>query len=171
MKRLCGNTWGRAAGLDFGLKSKGSLMSIRPRPGFTLIETIAAITILAVAIPPMLWAVQEAQIQRVNPMLASKARWLATEKLEDIIADRHSDSGSRGYDYLIAANYAAQNKGDITGYEQFSRTVTIDPETDALFVPTVDGGYKTVTVSVGWDNATGNAMSLAISTVLTEYTP
>ncbi len=146
-------------------------MTTRPRPGFTLIETIAAITILAVAIPPMLWAVREAQIQRVNPMLASKARWLATEKLEDIIADRHS-TGVRGWGYLVPASpYAAENKGDITGYEQFSRTVTIDPETDALFVPTVDGGYTTVTVTVGWDNATGKAMSLAISTVLTEYTP
>ena len=146
-------------------------MTTRPRTGFTLIETMAAITILAVAIPPMLWSVRGAQIQRVNPMLASRARWLATEKLEDIIADRHSDSGNRGYDYLIAANYPVENKGDITGYLQFSRTVTFDPETDALFVATVDGGYMTVTVTVGWDNATGDAMLLGISTVLTEYDP
>ncbi len=145
-------------------------MTTRPRPGFTLIETIAAITILAVAIPPMLWAVQEAQIQRANPMLASKARWLATEKLEDIIADRHS-TGARGWGYLVPASpYAAENKGDITGYEQFSRTVTISAETMADLV-TAGVGYITVTVTVGWDNATGDAMSLGISTVLTEYTP
>ncbi|MHC4274668.1 MAG: type IV pilus modification PilV family protein, partial [Planctomycetota bacterium] len=54
------------------------------RRGFTLIETVAAIVILAVAVPPMLWAVAQAQHKRANPMLASKARWLAMEKLEDI---------------------------------------------------------------------------------------
>ena len=49
--------------------------------------------------------------------------------------------------------------------------MTFEPETDALFVPTCDGGYMTVTVTVGWDNATGGAMLLGISTVLTEYDP
>ncbi|MCZ6542471.1 MAG: type II secretion system protein, partial [Planctomycetota bacterium] len=72
-------------------------MSTARTHGFTLLETIAAVVILALAIPPMLWAVREAHIQRVNPMLASKARWLATEKLEDIIADRHSTT--RGWAY------------------------------------------------------------------------
>ncbi len=144
-------------------------MTTRPRPGFTLIETIAAITILAVAIPPMLWAVREAHIQRVNPMLASKARWLATEKLEDVIADRHS-TGTRGWGYLVPTSpYPPELGGSIAGYEQFSREVEIDPETNALFVPTASGGYITVTVKVGWDNATGDAMSLKISTVLTNY--
>ncbi len=155
---------------SLGLRPRvqGSLMTTRPRPGFTLIETIAAITILAVAIPPMLWAVREAQIQRVNPMLASKARWLATEKLEDVIADRHS-TGARGWGYLVPASpYAAENKGDIAGYEQFKRTVTISAETMADLV-TAGVGYITVTVTVEWDNATGDAMSLGISTVLTNY--
>ena len=35
----------------------------RPRAGFTLIETIAAIVILSLAIPPMLWAVREAHLK------------------------------------------------------------------------------------------------------------
>ena len=159
---------------SLGLRPRvqGSLMTTRPRPGFTLIETIAAITILAVAIPPMLWAVREAQVQRVNPMLASKARWLATEKLEDVIADRHS-TGARGWGYMVPASpYATENKGDIAGYEQFSRTVTISAETLAdLVTASAGGGYITVTVTVEWDNATGDAMSLGISTVLTNYSP
>ena len=87
--------------------------------GFTLIETVVAIVILAVAVPPMLWAVAQAQYKRANPMQASKARWLAVEKLEDIIADRHSESGNRGWDYLITANYSDEDPGDITGYPQY----------------------------------------------------
>ena len=89
--------------------SRDSLMTKRTgsttRRGFTLIESIAAVVILAIAVPPMMFAVRDAHVQRVNPMLVSKARWLATEKLEDVIADRHCDS--RGFDYLTGGNYPA----------------------------------------------------------------
>jgi prepilin-type N-terminal cleavage/methylation domain-containing protein len=144
----------------------------RPRPsGFTLIETVVAIVILAVAVPPMLWAVTQAQHQRANPMLASKARWLAVEKLEDIIADRHSESGNRGWDYLVPGNYANENPGDITGYPMFSRTVTFNETQADLVTADSNGGYMNVTVTVSWTNAEGDAQSLDISTVLTEYVP
>ena len=69
-------------------------MASARRRGFTLIETIAAIVILAIALPPMLFAIRDAHVQRVNPVLVSQARWLATEKLEDILADRHSASAT-----------------------------------------------------------------------------
>ena len=142
----------------------------RPR-GFTLIETVAAIVILAVAVPPMLWAVAQAQYKRANPMLASKARWMAVEKLEDIIADRHSESGNRGWDYLTAANYSDENPGDITGYPQFGRTVTFLETQADLSTADSNGGYMNVTVTVTWTNAEGDSLSLSISTVLTEYVP
>jgi prepilin-type N-terminal cleavage/methylation domain-containing protein len=139
--------------------------------GFTLIETVAAIVILAVAVPPMLWAVAQAQYKRANPMQASKARWMAVEKLEDIIADRHSESGNRGWDYLVTANYSDENPGDITGYPQFGRTVAFLETQADLSTVDASGGYMTVTVSVTWTNAEGKAQSLSISTVLTEYIP
>ena len=104
-------------------------------------------------------------------MLASKARWLAIEKLEDIIADRHSTSGNRGWDYLIAGNYPAENPGDITGFPQFGRTVTLLETQADLSTPDSDGGYMNITVTVTWTNAEGDSLSLSISTVLTEYVP
>ncbi len=134
------------------------------RSGFTLIETIAAVVLLSVAIPPMIWAVRDAHIQRINPMLVSKARWIATEKLENIIADRHSEN--RGYDYLTGGNYPAEST--ISGYPGFSRSVSLS-ETDAD-LQTAGDGYMTVTVSVSWTDATGTPQTLAVSTVLTEYT-
>lgn len=139
------------------------------RRGFSLIETIAALVVLTVAIPPMLWAVREAQIQRINPMLASKARWLAAGKLEDIVADRHSESGDRGWDYLDESNYPDESKGDIVDNPQFSRTVALT-ET-GVDLQTAGTGYMNVTVTVGWDDGYGNARALAVSTVLTEYDP
>ena len=138
------------------------------RTGFTLIETVAAIVILAVAVPPMLWAVTEAQRQRINPLLASRARWLTVEKLEDIVADRHSST--RGYSYLISANYAAENP--VPGYAGFTRTVAfLETKADLATTAPPPLGYMTVTVTVGWNDADAEARTRAISTVLTEYTP
>ena len=135
------------------------------RGGFTLIETIAAIVILAIALPPMLFAVRDAHVQRVNPMLASQARWLATEKLEDILADRHSET--RGYDYLTPGNYPAEPS--VSGFPAFGRSVTF-AETEADLSSPGDG-YMTVTVHVSWVDATSTARTLSIATVITEYTP
>ncbi len=137
---------------------------------FTLIETVAAVIILAVAIPPMMWAIREAQDRRIDPILTSRARWLATSKLEDIVADRHSQSGSRGYTYLVAGNYPAEATGTIAGYPQFSRSATFNitgpPPAFAAGI-----GYKHVTVTVGWTNSHGSASSFAVATIMTEYTP
>ena len=139
------------------------------RTGFTLIETVSAIVILSVAVPPMLWAVTQAQRQRMNPIMASRARWLAVEKLEDIIADRHAVV-PRGYGWLDTSEYPAENPGDITDYPGFSRTVTIHPETEADLIA-AGVGYKKVTVKVEWTTSNGENASLSILTVLTNYTP
>ncbi|MCI0365428.1 MAG: type II secretion system GspH family protein [Phycisphaerales bacterium] len=135
----------------------------RARKGFTLVETIASILILTIAIPPMLWSIRQAHVQRVNPMMASKARWLATEKLEDVIADRHSTT--RGFGYLIPANYPAEIP--VSGFTNFSRTVSFNLTGPDLVSPGT--GYLKVTVTVGWTDATSTARSLAIATVVTEY--
>lgn len=135
------------------------------RPGFTLPETIAAVVILSIAVPTMLWSIREAHVQRVNPVLASRARWLAVEKLEDIIADRHS--ATRGYNYLIPGNYPAQPA--VTGFTNFSRSVTLNETLADL--ATAGDGYMNVTVDVTWQDGQAESRTLSISTVLTEYTP
>ncbi len=142
--------------------------SARPR-GFTLIETVAAIVILALAIPPMLWAVSEAHMQRANPMLASTARWLVIEKFEDVVADRHGPGGFAGLTPGVT------NETPIVGFAAYNRTVTISAEHDTWdnvgsAWPVPPGtGYKTITVAVDWTDAGGDARSLSISTVVTDY--
>lgn len=135
------------------------------RSGFTLIESIVSVVILSTALPAMLFAVREAHRDRVSPIKASQARWIATEKLEDIIADRHSTS--RGWSYIAAGNYASE--ASVPGYTGFTRSVAIS-ETAANLV-SAGTGFKKVTVTVGWTDARGYARSLAIATVLTDYTP
>jgi prepilin-type N-terminal cleavage/methylation domain-containing protein len=140
-------------------------MASARRRGFTLIETIAAIVILAIALPPMLFAIRDAHVQRVNPVLSSQARWVATEKLEDILADRHS--ASRGYDYLSGAHYPPEPSVD--GFPAFSRSVALLETGPDLSTP--GSGYMIVTVNVSWVDATSAARTLSISSVVAEYSP
>jgi len=135
----------------------------RRHTAFTLIEAIIAVVILSLAIPPMLWSIHEAHVQRVNPMLASRARWLATEQLEDVIADRHSTT--RGYDYLTSANYP--DESPVPGYPGFDRRVMFNETQADLATP--GEGYMNVTVEVIWTDATSQSRTLTVSTVLTEY--
>lgn len=134
-------------------------------PGFTLTESVIAIVILSVAVPSMLWAVRQEHKSRVTPVMASKARWLATEKLEDLIADRHSTT--RGYSYLTTGNYPSESP--VSGFAGFTRSVALS-ETTADLV-TAGTGYMKVTVTVGWTDGTGTPRTLALATVITDYTP
>ena len=135
------------------------------RRAFTLIETVAAVVILAIAVPPMLWAIRDAHVQRVNPVMASRARWLATEMLEDIIADRHSST--RGWEYLTEVHYPAE--ATVPDYPGFARSVTLTETGADLSSP--GSGYMTARVEVSWTDATGTERTLEVSTVLTEYVP
>ena len=142
----------------------------RRRRGFTLIETAAAVIILATAVPPMLWAIQESHATRANPVLFSTARFLAIEKMEDIIADRHSRAASRGYTYLVVGNYAAENP--VTDFPQFGRTVSFTdhgPWDNTGPSWSVGTGYRETTVTLTWENTSGKTQTLAISTIITDY--
>lgn len=137
---------------------------VRARNGFTLIETIIAIVVLSLAVPPMMWSLRQAHVQRVSPMMASKARWLASEKLEDIVADRHSTT--RGYTYLVSGNYPTE--ASITGSAGFTRSVAFAETTADL--STAGTGYKRVTITVSYTDGAGVARSLTLSTIVTDYT-
>lgn len=133
--------------------------------GATLIEAIAAIVIASVALPSMLWAMQGAHASRVDPVLATRARWLAGEKLEDIIADRHSTT--RGYTYVVSGNYPVE--AGVSGFSNFSRSVAITES--GVELSGAGTGYKSIAVTVGWTDGRGQARTLSLSTVLTSYTP
>jgi type II secretory pathway pseudopilin PulG len=138
---------------------------MRRQRAFTVIEAVAAVVVIGVAIPPMLWGVKQAHAYRSSQLLASKARWLAAERLEDIIADRHSTT--RGYTYVLTANYPAE--AQVSGFANFSRSVSVQETGADLASP--GAGYKSVTCSVGYKDGTGTTRSLAITTVLTDYNP
>ena len=133
--------------------------------GFTLIEAIVAVIIIGVSMPAMLWALGQANLDRVSPVQASTARWLAMEKLEDVLADRADPA--RGYDYILSTNYPAESS--VSGYTSFSRSVTITL-TDTSF--NAGGtGTKVITVSVSWVHHDGQTHTVSLSSAVTDMTP
>jgi Tfp pilus assembly protein PilV len=136
----------------------------RRRGAFTLIEAVIALVVLGVAVPPMLVAVKDAAARRADLVLASRARWLAAERLEDILADRAS--ATRGYAYVTPGHYPAE--ASVAGFPNFARSVSV-VETGPNFAPGT--GLKTVTVSVSWRDGRGRPRTLHLSSVVTEYTP
>lgn len=132
---------------------------------FTLIELLIAVVVLAVATPPLVLALSDASVRRSSRTLDERARWLAAERLEEIIADRHS--AARGYSYVSSGNYPAEST--ITGFPGFSRTVNVTTTGPNFAVG--GSGYKAVTVTVNWTDPRGGSKSFALSTVVTDYTP
>lgn len=135
------------------------------RGAFTLVEAVAVIVVISIAFPPMLVAIRQAHASRVLPARFSVARWLAAEKLEDIIADRHCTS--LGYAHLSESNYPAE--ASISGYAGYSRAVAISETGPDLQTP--GAGYKKVVVTVSFADGTGVTRVFPLATVLTEYEP
>lgn len=133
------------------------------RRALTLVESIATIVVVSIAVPPIMISMRDAATRVVDPIQSDRARWLAAEKLEDIIADRHSTT--RGYAYVTNANYAAE--ASVSGFANFARSVSV-AETGAD-LSSAGTGYKRVTVTVSWSDARGVGRSLAVATVVTDY--
>jgi type II secretory pathway pseudopilin PulG len=132
------------------------------RRAFTLIEAITAILILGISMPAMLMALTNAHRSRVTPIRASQARWLAMEKLEDVIADRASPT--RGWEYIIASNFASE--ATVPGVAGYARAVSITETGSDLVTP--GEGYKTIEVTVSWVHEESTSLSVTLATVLTE---
>jgi prepilin-type N-terminal cleavage/methylation domain-containing protein len=91
--------------------------------GFTLIETIIAVVVLALALG-LLVPLTVSMRNSAEPTLSEQQIVLAQEKLEQIIADRLDGTTPRGFVYATnPANYPAENP--IAGITGFSRSVTI----------------------------------------------
>ncbi len=90
--------------------------------GFTLIEVILALVILAVAIPGMISAVSFMNTRQVSTIGGTTAAALAQERMEQIVGDRINPL--RGYGYVIGANYPAEAPMGAP-FGNYTRTVNI----------------------------------------------
>lgn len=135
------------------------------RRGFTIVEAICAITIMAVALPASLWMIRGATQRRVDPILAARARWLVVERMEQVLMDRHNSS--RGYAYIDGSNYASE--ASVSGFSNMSRAVSVVETGPNL--SSAGTGYKRVMVTVSFRDGRNILRTMGMSTVVTDYTP
>lgn len=130
------------------------------RRSTTIIETVAAIVILSVALPSLMSAYAEASHQSIKPYQQSIASMLAVERMEEIIARRFR--GTDGYDAVTTANFPAESP--VSGFPAFDRAVSVTYVDAGLSVVGSDQGYKRVTVEVS-----GNGASIEIERVFADF--
>jgi len=107
--------------------------------GFTLVEIVLIIVIAAVAILPLSMLFANTSIRSGDARNATIAAQLAQAKMEELAADKNSPT--RGFSYLIAANYPAESP--VTAFPGYSRSVAFAPDS------TYDGvTFRTVGVTV-----------------------
>lgn len=128
----------------------------------TIIEVIAAMAILSVALPPLISAFAESSRQTIFPSNSAVASFLAIERMEEIMARRYR--GTDGYTALTTANFPSE--APVSGLPLFTRTVTIAYVTSGLAPSAEDQGYKKVTVTVTWHNG---AQTLSIEHVFAQF--
>jgi Tfp pilus assembly protein PilV len=130
---------------------------MKPREaGFTLIEVVLILVIAAIAVLPLGMLFANTSIRSGDARNAMVAAQLAQSKMEEITADKSSPS--RGFTYLIGANYPAESP--VAAFSGYSRSVAFAP--DSVY----DGvTFRTVSVSV----TCANIPPVTLTTWFTSY--
>src|ERR1700693_3694643 len=119
----------------------------RDQQVFTLIETIITIVLLAIMTSGLMAMFSAYSTSNGNSPVIIQEAELAQEKIEMIIADK--ENSARGFNYVTAANYPAENP--VGGFANFTRSVTIiyvDPASSLNTPAAGTTNYKNVTVTV-----------------------
>lgn len=117
------------------------------RRATTIIEVVMAIIILSVGLPPLMMAFAESAAQSIAPVNATIASFLATERMEQVIARRYRSTA--GYSEVTVANFPAETP--VAGFTGFNRSVTMTELDANLNVSGAPVGYRSVTVTVTWN--------------------
>lgn len=157
-------------------------MNSMRRRAFTLVESLAVVVVLSVAIPPAVSMMTDATRAQVDSVKQTRATWFATAILEHIIADVNSDDVNLGFDALADSN--AYLTTPTTGLNDrlnvittlyaglgFTHSVQIGDLSDATGTVTGDPDvdvFRTITVGVTWTNMKGASRTLSIGCVMTD---
>ena len=91
----------------------------RSRAGYTLVEVVLVVVLVAVAIPPLLRLFSHSVLGSVGAEVRTKAIFYAQEKLEQILNDKRM---AGGYAVVVSQNRYPPDSPE-EGYQRF---VTID---------------------------------------------
>ncbi len=125
--------------------------------GFSLIEIILVIVILAIAIPPIIHLFTYNLANSVDSEVYTKAVYFAEERMETVLADKKAVDAGRGFNYILASGRYPDDSPE-TGY---SRHVAIDT-TGKVYSGT---HYAEIVVTVNHPNIT----DVVLTTWVTNY--
>ena len=152
------------------------------RRAFTLVESLAVVVVLSIAIPPAVSMMADAARAQADSVSTTRATWFATALLEQVIADVNSDDAGLGFAALADSNvylttpkvgFNDRNGPLIAHYSGLGLThsVLIGDLADAGGVVTGDADedvFRTITVGVAWTTLKGDSRTLSIGCVVTD---
>jgi prepilin-type N-terminal cleavage/methylation domain-containing protein len=153
--------------------------------GFTLIEAVIAIVVLAIAVPATTAMIRDATVARADSAQTARALWLGNAICEQMLADAASDDPALGmeafeeqYAYVNAPDTGLRDRLEtlLSDYEPFGMDFALsigplvavsgiasgDPERDV---------YRSVELRILWRSATGDQNSMPLSLIVTDLTP
>ncbi len=153
------------------------------RRGFSLLEAIIVVLVLALSVPPTVVWLGESAARRVDSVNAVRASALATTVMESILADASSTAPSLGFGAF--ANSSTYLDSPTTGLRArisaltspvesigFSYGVTFSALVDSTGVVNADTSknlFRKVTVTVSYGAASSTTpISLAVEAFITE---
>jgi prepilin-type N-terminal cleavage/methylation domain-containing protein len=122
---------------------------LRSEAGFTLIEVLFAMSVLAIALAALLQTMTAGLANADAGGRSSTAVFLAEERLEQIRSFALSTDPAQGFINVTTAIFPAQAYGAVPGYATYRRTVAITDNPGGLT------DTKLVAVTVAWRH-TGN---------------
>lgn len=152
------------------------------RTAFTLVESLAVVVVLAVAIPPAVSMMVDSAQAQMDSVKQTRATWFAAAILEHIIADANSDDPALGFEalsdagvYIKTANVGLNDRlADVialyNGYG-LSYTVQIGALSNAGGKVTGDANedaFRTIIVGVTWTTPRGDSRTLDVGAVVTD---
>lgn len=152
------------------------------RRGFSLIESILVVIVLAVTVPTAMQMLSEAAEARAHSADTARAVTLAAGVAEHLLADAHSDAPGLGFAALADPTAYLTTPG--TGFYDrlaglaapysalgLSYTVTIGDLADAQGTVTGDPGedvFRRVTITVSFGDGDGNTLHMPLAIILAE---
>jgi len=131
------------------------LKFLKSNKGFTIIENILTVTVVALGLMGGMIVMQNATAKTVNNDMTTIATQVANEKIEAIMADKEFS----GYTTIIEDNYPTEGLSDPYN---FTRTTDINEvNAEDLTTSEESSGMKKVVVTVSWGDEDYHKVSVS----------
>lgn len=146
----------------------------KPR-GFTLIEIVLTLAVVAAGFIGIIWAFGALSAQSLVIDQTTVAINLAHETMEKIMAQRDCNNAGCGYSATLTSintsnTYDAASVPGFTAYAIDATALEVNPDSDGTSDDFLDAspgsGYARVTVQVRWNSGT---KSVSLATLITSY--